>query len=243
MRVIEVALKTVQHVVHVGESGFFQRQSGIHGSAARTADQHDGTVRTGGFFYVRNEIGVDVPFGPIDPGDQDGALGMTDEHVFHLAAHIDEYRLGIGLQKLICLFGCHVLYGVLLKAGLIRIKACVMIVPEGVASPAGMARRSLLKVMRACCTFLVLGDLLQLFRLYDAPAQTGFLQATVINCERYLFERRTFYSHCEEHQYNPNEGYTLQHDSLKEKKENTLPDLLICMQIQHDGLFDAPAPF
>jgi len=38
---------------------------------------------------------------------------MTDEHVFHLAAHIDENRLGIGLQEFKSLFGCQMLHGVL----------------------------------------------------------------------------------------------------------------------------------
>src|SRR5450756_152532 len=55
---------------------------------ARSADQHNGSIQTSGFFYVSNEIGVDVPFWSIDPRNQNRTYGMTDKHVFYLATHV-----------------------------------------------------------------------------------------------------------------------------------------------------------
>ena len=50
--IIQVSLKAVQHVVHLGEPGFFQSQSGIDRAATGAADQYDRAVCAGCFFYV-----------------------------------------------------------------------------------------------------------------------------------------------------------------------------------------------
>ena len=50
MVVVEFALKTVQHVVHLREPGFPQRVAGVDGTVAATANQHDGAIHADGFF-------------------------------------------------------------------------------------------------------------------------------------------------------------------------------------------------
>lgn len=110
MVLIQVALETVQHVINIGEARLFQREPGIHGATARTADQHNGAIEAGRLFYLCNEVRIDFPFGPVYPWDQYGTLRVADKHVLHFTAHIDEYRLWIRLQEVEGFLGGKVLH-------------------------------------------------------------------------------------------------------------------------------------
>src|SRR3989338_932156 len=108
---VEVAFESVRNIIDIMQTGFFQRLSRFRRAAPGTADEHDGAIDAGGLAHMRNEHRVDLPVRAVHPGDMDGAARMADKHVLHLAAHVDEYRFGGGLQKIVGLFWGEMLHG------------------------------------------------------------------------------------------------------------------------------------
>jgi hypothetical protein len=100
--VVEFAFEAVQHVVHAGEAGGFERVAGIDRAVAAAADQHHGAVVgvAGEFLHFADEMRIDLPVGAVVPGHMQRPRRMADEEEFHLAAAIDEQRLGIVVQNL-----------------------------------------------------------------------------------------------------------------------------------------------
>src|SRR5687768_17233072 len=94
---VELSLESVQHVVDLGESRSLERMAGIERAVAAAANQHYGAVNARSFSHVSDEIGIDVPVRAIVPGDVDRARRMTDKQELHLAAAVDENRVGIGV--------------------------------------------------------------------------------------------------------------------------------------------------
>ncbi len=109
--VVEFTLKAVQHVEHLGKTGFFQRVACIERAVTAAADHDDWSVNTGGLFDVTDEVRIDFPVRAVVPGHMYGAYRMPDKKVFHFAAAIDEYRVRVFLQKVVSSFGFEMFHG------------------------------------------------------------------------------------------------------------------------------------
>src|SRR3989338_3314174 len=110
MALVEIALETVLDIVDIMHPGFFKRLTGLCGAPPGAADEQYGAVDAGGLAYMRDKHRVDLPFRAVHPGDVDGTSRMADKHVFHLAAHVDKHRFGIGLQEVEGFLGGEVLH-------------------------------------------------------------------------------------------------------------------------------------
>ena len=110
---VQLAFEAVHHVHHVLEAGALERLARLDGAVAAAADEHDGTlleVRARELLHLAHEVGVLLPLGAVVPGDHHGADGMADEHVLHLAAAVDEHRVGVRLEVRVRLFGGQVFH-------------------------------------------------------------------------------------------------------------------------------------
>src|SRR5207237_3971168 len=91
------------HDVHDAlESGALERFPGLDGAVAAAADEHHGTVVEIGareLLHLLHEMRIELPFGAVVPRDHYGAERMADEHVLHLAAAVDEERVGVRPEK------------------------------------------------------------------------------------------------------------------------------------------------
>src|SRR5439155_19472109 len=64
--------------------------------------EHHGTVVEVGareLLHLLHEMRIELPFGAVVPRNHHGAERVADEHVLHLAAAIDEERVGVRLEK------------------------------------------------------------------------------------------------------------------------------------------------
>ena len=74
------------------------------------ADEDDGSVHAGDLLHLPDKMRIDVPIGSVIPSHMLRADGMADEEELHLAAAVDEDRLGIGVEEIECFLGLEVLH-------------------------------------------------------------------------------------------------------------------------------------
>jgi len=111
---IELAFEAVKDVDHVVEAGALQRITGLERAISGPADEDDGAlleVRPGDLLHLPDEVRIQLPVGAVVPRHHHRALGMPDEHVLHLAAAVDEDRVGMGLEELESGLGVQVVHG------------------------------------------------------------------------------------------------------------------------------------
>jgi len=99
MRLVHVALESMQHVVNLGKAVFLEVTPGFDRAPPRAADQHHRPVDRCRLARMAEKIGVDVPVGAVLPGDVDRPRRMADEQVFDFRAAVDEHRFGVLLKK------------------------------------------------------------------------------------------------------------------------------------------------
>ena len=100
-RVVQVALKPVQYVDHVGESGSFQRSPRVQRAFATAANQDHGAGfvtrftrhLTHKFSRVGGQVGVFVPGNDVHAG------GAADVERLNFHAHIHKQRIGLLLDQ------------------------------------------------------------------------------------------------------------------------------------------------
>ena len=105
---VERALEAVEHVVDVRETGLLQRETGVDRAVAAAADQHDRPVHAGDFLHLPDEMRVDLPVGPVVPGDVVRADRVADEEVLHLRPAVDEDGRRVLVQEVVRLARCQV---------------------------------------------------------------------------------------------------------------------------------------
>ena len=113
MPVIQFPLETVQHVAQPGEPCTLQRFAGFLRAVAAATNEDDrsrGVVGARKFPYLAHEVRIDVPVGPVIPGDVQRADRMADEQILHLAATVDEQGVRTGMQECVRLAGFEVVH-------------------------------------------------------------------------------------------------------------------------------------
>ncbi len=109
---VKLTFETVQHVVDLGKAGCLERVAGVERAVAAATDQYHRTIDAGGFFDVRDKIGIDVPVRAVVPRDVYRAGWVADEQVLHLAAAVDEYGIGSLVQHFVSLLRFEVFHRV-----------------------------------------------------------------------------------------------------------------------------------
>ena len=101
---VAIAFETFQHVDHCFEAAVFKRAAGFDRARAAAADQQYRLLDAGLGFDLGDEMRIDFPIGRLAPCDVYRADRMADEQELNFAAHVDQYRIGVGLQKFVRLF-------------------------------------------------------------------------------------------------------------------------------------------
>ena len=109
---VAIAFETFKHVDHCFKAAVFKRIAGFDRARAAAADQQHWLCDAGFGFDLSDEMRIDFPVGRFAPRDVYRADRMADEQELNFAAHVDQYRIGVGLQKFVRLFRFEVLHGV-----------------------------------------------------------------------------------------------------------------------------------
>jgi len=128
--VIQVALEPVQYIVDVGETGTLERLARLDRAVAAATDQDDGPMCMVGpchLLDLTDEMRVDLPVGPVIPGDVQRTGRMPDEQVLHLAAAIHEERLRRVVQEFERLTRREMLHSRGGKSGEVRSISCAAV--------------------------------------------------------------------------------------------------------------------
>ena len=102
--VVEFTFESVNHVINLGEPGALQRLARFERTVAAAADEHDrsrGVIGAGELPYLADEMRIDLPVRAVIPRDMQRPQRMTDEQVLHLAAAVDQQRIGVRLQEIV----------------------------------------------------------------------------------------------------------------------------------------------
>ena len=109
---VAIAFEAFLHVVDFFETGVFKRRAGFRRARAAAADQQDRLIHARFGFDLGGEVRIDFPVGRFAPRDVYRADRMADEEKFDFAAHIDQHRIGMCLQKFVRLFRFEMLHRV-----------------------------------------------------------------------------------------------------------------------------------
>src|SRR5688572_10933041 len=112
---VELTLEAMQDVPDLGEPRFLERAPGVERAITATADEDDGAIDARRLLHVRDEVGIHFPVRTVVPRHQDRAGRVPHEQVLHLAAAVDEDRIGILLEKRISLSRLEVLHHALAR--------------------------------------------------------------------------------------------------------------------------------
>lgn len=121
---VEIALKSMQHVVHIRKSSLFQYNARINGALAAATDQHDRTCSDAcdQRLHMLRKLGLHVPVRRFLPRNVFGTYGMSDVKVFDFGADIDEHCISVLVDEGVGVFGGEVFHDLVAITGKVRCK-------------------------------------------------------------------------------------------------------------------------
>jgi hypothetical protein len=111
---VELALEPMEHVEHILEARALEGLARLDGAISAAADEDHRAlveIRPGDLLHLPDEMGIQVPVRAVIPRHHHRPVGMADEHVLHLAAAIDEDRIGVFLEEAERFLGFEVSHG------------------------------------------------------------------------------------------------------------------------------------
>lgn len=97
--IVQIALKPIKHVIHVGKSSLLEFLAGIDRAMTAAANQHNGPRGARHLLYLLDKVRVDIPIRSVIPADVHRADRMPHKQILHLAAAIDKHRMRSLLKK------------------------------------------------------------------------------------------------------------------------------------------------
>src|SRR5258706_1876005 len=141
MILVELAFEPVEHVEYALETRALERLARLDRAIAAAADEHHRTlveVRPGDLLHLPDEMRIQVPVGAVIPRHHHRPVRMADEHVLHLAAAIDEDRIGAFTQEAERVLGFEMSHGGIIRAAGGETLSCKR--PHTVTVPESRAR-------------------------------------------------------------------------------------------------------